>query len=125
MATAIIIDDSALIRMQLRQILARMGCSVVGEGASGNDLQALYERHHPDIVTLDIVMPGKDGVTAVTELLQAHPDARVVMCTSLAARDKILACQKAGVRHYLLKPFDATRAEQVFSFVLGKAKVAS
>jgi two-component system chemotaxis response regulator CheY len=125
MATAIIIDDSALIRMQLRQILARMGCSVVGEGASGSDLQALYERHRPDLVTLDIVMPGKDGVTAVTELLQAHPEARVVMCTSLAARDKILACQKAGVRHYLLKPFDATRAEQVFNFVLGKAKVAS
>jgi two-component system chemotaxis response regulator CheY len=125
MATAIIIDDSPLIRMQLRQILGRVGCTVVGEGASGNDLQALYERHRPDLVTLDIVMPGKDGVAAVIELLQVCPDARVVMCTSLAARDKILACQKAGVRHYLLKPFDAARAEQVFSFVLGKAQPAS
>jgi len=69
-------------------------------------------------VTLDIVMPGKDGVTAAIELLRAYPNARIVMCTSLAAREKILACQKAGVRHYLLKPFDPARAEQIFQFAL-------
>jgi two-component system chemotaxis response regulator CheY len=125
MQTAVIVDDSPLVRIQIRQILTRMGCQVVAEAASGDDVRALYEQHRPDLVTLDIVMPGKDGVTAATELLAVHPGARVVMCTSLTTRDKILACQKAGVRHYLLKPFDATRAEQVFSFVLGKAKVAS
>jgi two-component system, chemotaxis family, chemotaxis protein CheY len=120
MPTAVIIDDSPLIRAQLRQILTRMGCTVLAEGASGDDVRALYERHTPDLVTLDIVMPGKDGVTAAIELLKDFPDAKVVMCTSLSSRDKILACQKGGVKHYLLKPFDPARAEMIFSHVLGK-----
>ena|ERR1041384_6946876 len=121
MPTAVIVDDSPLIRAQLRQILGRIGVTVVGEGASGSQLQALYEQHTPDLVTLDIVMPGKDGVTAAIDLLRAHPAARIVMCTSLTNRDKIVACQRAGVRHYLLKPFEAARAEQIFQLVLQTA----
>jgi two-component system chemotaxis response regulator CheY len=119
MPTAAIVDDSPLVRAQLRQILTRMGVTVVAEGGGGNEVQALYERHRPDLLTLDIVMPGKDGVTVALELLRSHPEARIVMCTSLAARDKIIACQRAGVRHYLLKPFDPARAAQIFQFALG------
>lgn len=121
MPTAVIIDDSSLIRVQLRQILARVGVTVVAEGTTGDQLRALYEQHRPDLVTLDIVMPGKDGVTAAIELLRDFPGARIVMCTSLTTRDKIVACQRAGVSHYLLKPFDAARAEQVFQFVMQRA----
>jgi two-component system chemotaxis response regulator CheY len=67
-------------------------------------------------------MPGKDGVTAVTELLGKHPQAVVVMCTSLASRDKILACQKAGVSHFLLKPFDPANATTVFRGILARPR---
>jgi two-component system chemotaxis response regulator CheY len=118
MPTAVIVDDSPLVRAQLRQILTRIGATVVSETGTGTQVQALYEQYRPDLITLDIVMPGKDGVTAAVELLRAYPGAKIVMCTSLAARDKILACQKAGVRHYLLKPFDPTRAEQIFQLAL-------
>jgi two-component system chemotaxis response regulator CheY len=125
MPTAVIIDDSPLVRAQLRQILTRIGATVVGEGGAGNQAQALYEQHRPDLLTLDIVMPGKDGVTVAIELLRMHPEARIVMCTSLTARDKILACQRAGVRHYLLKPFDPARAAQIFQFALQAPAVRS
>ena len=118
MPTAVIVDDSPLVRVQLRQILGRVGVTVAAEAASGDQVQALYEQHRPDLMTLDIVMPGKDGVTAAIELLRMYPAARVVMCTSLTTHDKIVACQRAGVRHYLLKPFDAARAEQIFQLVL-------
>ncbi len=124
MPTAIIVDDSPLVRIQLRQILTRIGCTVVAEASSGDEVRALYEQHRPDLITLDIVMPGKDGVTAAVELLEHHPSARVVMCTSLTTRDKILACQRAGVCHYLLKPFDPQRAAQVFRFALERADTA-
>lgn len=123
MPTAIVIDDSPLIRVQLKQILTRIGCTVVAESGTGDDLRTLYERHRPDLITLDIVMPGKDGVTAAVELLRDHPRASIVMCTSLTTRDKILACQKAGVRHYLLKPFDPVRAESVFRYALERPEV--
>jgi len=124
MPTAVIVDDAPIVRIQLRQILTRIGCTIVAEAASGDEVRALYERHRPDLITLDIVMPGKDGVTAAVELLRDFPGATVVMCTSLTTRDKILACQKAGVCHYLLKPFDPTRAEQVFRFALERGDVA-
>lgn len=125
MPTAVIVDDSPLVRIQVRQVLTRMGCTVVAEAASGDDVRALYEQYRPDLMTLDIVMPGKDGVTAAVELLRDHPSARIVMCTSLTTRDKILACQRAGVVHYLLKPFDPARAEQVFRFALAPRAEAS
>jgi two-component system chemotaxis response regulator CheY len=124
MPTAVIVDDSPIVRIQLRQILSRIGCTIVAEAASGDEVRALYEQHRPDLITLDIVMPGKDGVTAAVELLRAHPSATIIMCTSLTTRDKILACQKAGVCHYLLKPFDPQRAEQVFKFALDRGDTA-
>jgi two-component system, chemotaxis family, chemotaxis protein CheY len=124
MPTAAIVDDSPLVRIQLRQILTKMGCTIVAEATSGDAVRALYVEHRPDLVTLDIVMPGKDGVTAAVELLREYPQATVVMCTSLTTRDKILACQKAGVCHYILKPFDAQRAEQVFRFALERSERA-
>lgn len=120
MANAIVVDDSPIMRMQLRNLLAQAGCQVVAEGASGDEVMALYEKHRPDLVTLDIVMPGKDGVAAATELLAKHPHAMVVMCTSLTTRDKVLTCQKIGVSHYLLKPFQPERAVAVFRHVLSK-----
>lgn len=121
MRTAVIVDDSPIVRIQLRQILERLGAKVVAEGATGDQVAALYAQYKPDLITLDIVMPGKDGVSAAIELLGAHPEARIVMCTSLATRDKILACQKAGVCHYILKPFDPRRVEQVFQFAFEHA----
>ncbi len=121
MPTAAIVDDSPLVRIQLRQILTKMGCTIVAEATTGDAVLALYEEHRPDLLTLDIVMPGKDGVTAAVELLRVHPSATIVMCTSLTTRDKILACQKAGVCHYILKPFDAQRAEQVFRFAIERS----
>jgi two-component system, chemotaxis family, chemotaxis protein CheY len=124
MPTAVIVDDSPLVRMQLRQILTRIGCTVVAEAATGDEVRALYDQHRPDLITLDIVMPGKDGVTAATEVLREFPMATIVMCTSLTTRDKILACQRAGVTHYLLKPFDPKRAEQVFLFALARESPA-
>ena len=121
MANAIVVDDSPIMRMQLRALLSQAGCTVVGEAASGDELLGLYEKHRPDLVTLDIVMPGKDGVAAATELLARHPNAVVVMCTSLMTREKVLACQRVGVSHYLLKPFQAERAVAVFRHVLARS----
>jgi two-component system chemotaxis response regulator CheY len=118
--TAVIVDDSPIMRASLRALLTQAGCDVVGEAGSGDEVLALYERHRPDLVTMDIVMPGKDGVTAATELLRAHPEAVVVMCTSVTSREKILACQRAGVSHYLLKPFQAEKAVAALRSVLAR-----
>lgn len=112
--TAIIVDDSPIQRAQLRRVLTSAGFTISAEAGHANDLVALYEQHRPDLVTLDIVMPGRDGASAAADLLERHPNATVVMCTSLTSRDKILACQKAGVSYFLLKPYDPERATAIF-----------
>lgn len=122
MPTAIIVDDSPIMRAQLRRVLSSAGFTIAAEAGTANELLALYELHTPDLITIDIVMPGRDGATAAAELLGKHPEAVVVMCTSLTARDKILACQKAGVSYFLLKPFDPDNAVAVFRNVLGRTR---
>ena len=122
MPTAIIVDDSAIMRVQLRRVLTAAGFTIAAEAGTANELLALYELHHPDLITLDIVMPGRDGATAAAELLARHPEAVVVMCTSLTSRDKILACKKAGVSYFLLKPFDPANATAIFGSVLARSR---
>lgn len=114
MPSAIIVDDSPVMRAQLRALLTEAGFAVAAEAPNASTLEALYVQHRPDLIALDIVMPGRDGVTAATELLAVHPEAVIVMCSSLASREKIKACKAAGVRHYLLKPIDPALAVQVF-----------
>ncbi len=125
MATALVVDDSPVMRTQLRAVLRQAGCDAIVEGSTGDDVMPLFERHKPELVFLDIVMPGKDGVTAATELLQRYPGAVVVMCTSLTTRDKVLACQKAGVSHYLLKPFQPERAAAIVRHLLARRDVGA
>lgn len=120
MPSAIIVDDSSIMRAQLRKLLGAAGFSVVAEAAAGDGVLALYEQHRPDLVTLDIVMPGRDGATVASELLALHPEANVVMCTSLSTREKIEICRRAGVKYYLLKPFKPEAAVAVFRRALAK-----
>lgn len=120
MPSAIIVDDSPIMRAQLRKLLGVAGFSIVAEAGDGIELLGLYEKHLPDLVTLDIVMPNRDGATAAAELLTRHPEAVVVMCTSLNTRDKVEACRRAGVKYYLLKPFNPEHAVAVFRRAVDK-----
>lgn len=114
MPTAIIIDDSPIMRIQIRNVLTGAGFVIAAEAGNAEELISLYEQHRPDLVSLDIVMPGRDGSVAASELMAAHPEATIVMCTSMTTREKVLACQRAGVAHYLLKPFKPDHAAAIY-----------
>lgn len=120
MPSALIVDDSPIMRAQLRKLLGTAGFSVVAEAGNGDQVLALYEQHRPDLVTLDIVMPGRDGASVAADILAQYPDANVVMCTSLSTREKIEICRRAGVKYYLLKPFKPEAAVAVFRRALAK-----
>jgi DNA-binding NarL/FixJ family response regulator len=105
--TAIIVDDSAVSRALLKAGLAKAGVETVGEASTAEHALQLYEEHNPSIAIFDIVLPLTDGITAATEVLQAHPGANVVICTAAASEEKIQACQEAGVRYFLHKPINA------------------
>lgn len=109
MARVLVVDDAAFMRKVLRDTLSAGGHEVVGEGATGDEAVELYLELRPDVVTLDITMPGKDGMAALREIVGADPAARVIMCSALGQEAKVLESLKAGARDFVVKPFQPDR----------------
>lgn len=98
------VDDTAFMRHRLRDLLEAGGFDVVAEGGDGAEALALYAEHRPDLLTLDLVMPRMTGIEALAELRCRHPDARVIVCSSLNDQPTILEAIRLGARDYLVKP---------------------
>ena len=99
-----LVDDHEMVRTGLRTFLGlQPDMEVVGEAGTGEQALALVPRLRPDIVLLDLVLPGMSGVEAVRRLRSAHPDVKVVVLTSYAGQDSVLPAVRAGVSGYLLK----------------------
>ncbi len=97
-------DDHEMVRTGLRTFLQLQDdMAVVGEAGTAEQALALVAAVRPDIVLLDLVLPGMSGVEAVQRLRADHPDVKVVILTSFAGQDSVLAVVRAGVSGYLLK----------------------
>jgi NarL family two-component system response regulator LiaR len=100
----LLVDDHELVRAGLRTFLRlQADMAVVGEAASGEQALALVAASAPDIVLLDLVLPGMSGVETVRRMRAAHPDVKIVVLTSFAGQDAVLPAVRAGVAGYLLK----------------------
>ncbi len=104
MVRVVLIDDDPLVRAGLKLMLGgHEGVDFVGEGGDGSEAAALVAEHRPDVLLMDIRMPGKDGLTA-TEELMTHEDApRVVILTTFDSDDAVLRALAAGAAGFLLK----------------------
>ena len=107
-----VVDDSRIVQLQLQKILADTDYEVVACCQNGEDALEMYEVIQPDIVTMDILMPGIDGLETARLLLQAHPDARILMVSSLAYDDTITEANDIGAKGFVYKPFER---EQILS----------
>jgi NarL family two-component system response regulator LiaR len=100
----LLVDDHEMVRAGLRTFLGlQPGMEVVGEAGSAEQALALVPRLQPDVVLLDLVLPGMSGVEAVRRLRDAHPAVKVVVLTSFAGEDAVLPAVRAGAAGYLLK----------------------
>ncbi len=111
MATVLVVDDAAFMRWMLKDILVEAGHRVIGEGETGTEAVRLYATLKPDLVTLDMVMPDKDGLAAAAEILALDPRARIVMVSSVGQEEIARQALKAGVKAYLLKPFQPAQVK--------------
>ena len=102
--TVLIVDDSAFMRNLLQQLLDGEH-EVVGEAENGVEAVEMYHELNPDVVTMDVVMPIRDGIEATTAIKDEDPAARVVMCTSVGQEEKMRAAVEAGADGYITKPF--------------------
>jgi len=111
-------------RRVVTDVLTRGGHEVVGEAANGAEAVSCYKHLSPDVTTLDITMPGKDGIDALREILRLDGQARVIMCSALGQEGKVLEAIRSGARDFVVKPFEADRLYAAIDRVLDDPPVA-
>ena len=105
--TVVLVDDHRLVRAGLRGIIdAAADLIVVGEAADGSEALAVVRAAQPDVVLMDLSMPGVDGIEGTARLRDAGESARVVVLTSFVEHDRVTAALAAGAVGYLLKDSD-------------------
>ena len=105
----LIVDDSSFARSMLNEIFIKNGYEVAGEAANGSEALEKYGLLKPDLVTMDIAMPGLDGIEALKEIIRIYPEAKVVMISSVHSKEIVKTILLAGATDYVIKPFTKER----------------
>ena len=99
-----VVDDSRVLEYQICKLLEDTDYEVAAYCENGEEAIARYEEVRPDIVTMDIIMPGIDGLETAKIILEEHPDARIIMISSLVYDDTINEAHDIGAKAFLYKP---------------------
>ncbi|MCQ2521045.1 MAG: response regulator transcription factor [Lachnospiraceae bacterium] len=100
----IIVDDDKLVSLSLKTILETdPEIEVLATGSNGNEAITLYEKHHPDILLMDIRMEEMDGLSAAKEILSKYPEAKILLLTTFSDDEYIVNAISLGAKGYLLK----------------------
>ncbi|MDT8420873.1 MAG: response regulator [Desulfuromonadales bacterium] len=114
----LIADDAQFMRDLLRGIFEQAGWDVAGEAENGKQAVEQYQLLKPDLVTMDIVMPLRSGIEALSDIIAADPEARVVMCSALGQESMVMEAVKAGARDFIVKPFQQEQVERIVQRVM-------
>lgn len=104
--TLMVVDDSKFIFEEMKFFLQDTGFEIVCYCKDGESALAAFEENKPDVVTMDIVLPGIDGFEAASQILQKDPDAKIVMVSSLAYDDTLAQARNIGAAGFLFKPIE-------------------
>ena len=115
-----VVDDSRVLEYQICKLLEDTDYEVAAYGENGEEAIARYEEVRPDIVTMDIIMPGIDGLEAAQIIAEAHPDARIIMISSLAYEDTLQEAEAVGAKLFLYKPIDRENLLDALEQVMGE-----
>lgn len=114
-----VVDDSRIIALQMKDLLEDTDYEVVAYCRNGEEALAQYGRILPDIVTMDIIMPGLDGLETAQAILEEYPDARIIMVSSLAYDDTFKEAEEIGAIGFIDKPFGREQLLEAFGKAVG------
>jgi len=109
----VIADDETHIRSLIRIMMKSMNTEVVGEAKNGKEVVELFKKEKPDLLLLDVNMPGKSGTEALREIITDFPEAFVIMLTSVSDRETVEECIDIGASHYILKDTPAMEMKKI------------
>ena len=118
MARVLVVDDAAFMRKMVSDALIKAGHEVIAEATNGQEAVDQFQALKPDLATLDITRPEKDGLTALSEIMSLDPSARVIMCSALGQESKVMESIKLGARDFVVKPFKADRVQEAVAKAL-------
>jgi two-component system chemotaxis response regulator CheY len=121
----LVVDDSVFARKNVARIVESFGGEVVGEAGDGCTAITEYDRTKPDMVLMDITMPQMEGIEAAERIVRAHPDARIVMVSSVGYQENIVAALQKGARHFVQKPVKPEILYEVIKYVMGEDAIAA
>ena len=116
--SVLVCDDAIFMRTMISDILAQAGYDVIGEAETGTQAVERFKELHPDLVTMDIVMPDMGGIDAVREIMKIAPDARVLMCSAMGQQALVVEAIQAGAKDFVVKPFQPSRVLEAVQRVL-------
>ncbi len=120
----LVVDDSVFARKNITKMVESFGGQVVGEAGDGCTAITEYDRTQPDMVLMDITMPQMEGIEAAERIVRSHPEARVVMVSSVGYQENIVAALQKGARHFVQKPVKPEVLYEVIKYVMGEDVVA-
>lgn len=121
MKKILICDDALFMRTLIRKALEPLGYDVVGEAENGAQAITMARELKPDLMTLDIVMPEMDGITALERIRKEEPGIRVVMVTAVDQREYMQKAMRLGIADFIVKPFDDSRVISAIDRALSRA----
>jgi DNA-binding NarL/FixJ family response regulator len=118
------VDDHALLRKGLAAVVnAESDMKLVAEASNGEDAIEKFRTHHPDVVLMDLQMPGLNGIEATNRIVSEFPDARIIVLTTYHGDVQVLRALQAGARGYLLKGHDRELIETIHAVNEGRKKI--
>lgn len=118
------VDDHALLRKGLAAVVnAESDLKLIAEATNGEDAIEKFRTHRPDVVLMDLQMPGLNGIEATIRILSEFPDARIVVLTTYHGDAQVLRALRAGARAYLLKGHDRELVDAIHAVYEGRKRI--
>jgi two-component system chemotaxis response regulator CheY len=114
-----VVDDSMFMRKVLKSMLTKLGHTITCEAAEGREAVSRYKQFRPDVVTMDITMPGMDGLTALKEIIAFHPEAKIIICSAIHYQSLVIQGLRAGASDFIGKPIERVQLMEAINHATG------